>query len=109
MLKLIGRRLISMVLIIITASLLLFLIFDSDDFKKRIALAELGNFGVSAMSEASYQEWLANKGLDIPFHERFVRWVGDISTGDLGRSFAKNADVSKLIVDRLANTGILAL
>lgn len=109
MLKLIGRRLISMVLIVITASLLLFLIFDSDDFKKRIALAELGNFGVSAMTEESYQEWLVKKGLDIPFHERFGRWVGDVLTGDLGQSFAKNADVSALIADRLANTGILAL
>jgi peptide/nickel transport system permease protein len=109
MVKLIGRRLISMVLIIITASLILFLIFDSDDFKKRIALNELGAYGVSAMSDQAYQDWLESKGLNIPFHERFLKWTGDVLTGEFGRSFAKNADVGELLAERLVNTGILAL
>lgn len=109
MFKLIGRRLIQMLLIILVASLILFVIFDTDDFKKRIALAELGNFGVSSMSEESYQDWLAEKGLDIPFHQRFLKWSGDVLTGDLGHSFEKDTAVGPLVLDRLKNTGLLAL
>lgn len=108
MIKLIGRRLIQMFLIIATASLILFLIFDTDDFKKRIALAELGNFGVSALSEADYQAWLEKKGLNVPFHERFLDWAGDVATGDFGWSFEKNRPVGPLLLERLAATGVLA-
>lgn len=108
MLKLIGRRLVQMVLILVVASIILFLIFDSDTFKMRIALAELGNFGVSAMDPADYQAWLAKKGLDIPFYERFIGWVGNILTGDFGWSFEKNTNVGPLLGAALKNTGVLA-
>ncbi len=109
MFKLIGRRLVQMLLIILVASLILFVIFDTDDFKKRIALAELGNFGVSSMTEESYQDWLAEKGLNIPFYQRFLKWSGDVLTGDLGYSFEKDTAVGPLVLDRLKNTGLLAL
>lgn len=108
MFKLIGRRLIQMFLIIAAASLILFLIFDTDDYKKRIALAELGNFGVSALSEADYQAWLDKKGLNVPFQERFLDWVGDVATGDFGWSFEKNRPVGPLLLERLTATGVLA-
>jgi peptide/nickel transport system permease protein len=108
MLALILRRLIQMVLIMAVASLILFLIFDTEDFKKKIAVAELGGFAVSALSEESYQNWLVEKGLDAPFYERFVNWVRDVVTGEFGRSFEKNTAIGPLLLDRLINTGILA-
>ncbi len=109
MLKLIGRRLIQMVLIILVASLLLFVIFDTPQFKKRLAVQELGGFAVSALSEADYQEWLASRGLDVPFYQRYTDWMGNILTGDFGFSYEKNTEVGPLLASRLANTGILAL
>ena len=108
MLKLVSRRLLQMVLIMAVVSLILFVVFDSDKFKKQIAVAELGGFSVSAMSEADYQKWLKDKGLDVPFYERYVQWIGGLVQGDLGKSFEKNMPVSKLMGERLANTGILA-
>jgi peptide/nickel transport system permease protein len=108
MLKLIGSRLLQMVLIMLVVSLLLFLIFDSDKFKKQIAVAELGGFAVTALSDQDYQAWLETRGLNVPFYERYVKWVGNVVTGDLGRSFEKNEPVGKLLLERLANTGILA-
>lgn len=108
MLALVFRRLIQMVLIMAVASFLLFVIFDSESFKKKVAVAELGGFAVSALSEEAYQNWLANKGLNVPFHERFLNWVGDVLTGSFGRSFEKNTEVGPLLADRLINTGILA-
>jgi peptide/nickel transport system permease protein len=108
MLKLIGSRLLQMVLIMAVVSLVLFLIFDSDKFKKQIAVAELGGFAVSALSDVDYQAWLDKKGLNVPFYDRYLKWVGGVVTGDLGRSFEKNEPVGRLLGERLANTGILA-
>jgi peptide/nickel transport system permease protein len=108
MLGLLSRRLIQMVLIMEVASLILFVIFDTEEFKKKIAVAELGGFAVSALSEESYQNWLVGKGLDAPFYERFVNWVRDVVTGEFGHSFEKNTAIGPLLLDRLINTGILA-
>ena len=46
MLKLIASRLLQMMLIMGVISLILFAIFDSDKFKKQIAVNELGGFAV---------------------------------------------------------------
>jgi len=108
MLALILRRLVQMVLIMAVASFILFVIFDTDEFKKKIAVAELGGFAVSALSEESYQNWLAEKGLDAPFYQRYVNWIGDVVTGEFGQSFEKNTAIGPLLADRLINTGILA-
>jgi peptide/nickel transport system permease protein len=108
MLALILRRAVQMLLIMAVASFLLFLIFDTEDFKKKIAVAELGGFAVSALSEESYQNWLAEKGLDAPFYERYLSWIGDVFTGKFGHSFEKDTDIGPLLADRLINTGILA-
>jgi peptide/nickel transport system permease protein len=107
MLALLFRRLVQMALIMLVASLILFMIFDTDKFKKQIAIAELGGFAVSALDEQSYQNWLAEKGLDVPFYERYVDWVGNVFGGDFGHSFEKDTDIGPLLADRLINTGIL--
>jgi peptide/nickel transport system permease protein len=83
-------------------------IFDTEEFKKKIAVAELGGFAVSALSEESYQNWLQEKGLDAPFYERYINWIGDVFSGNFGHSFEKNTDIGPLLADRLINTGILA-
>ncbi|MCY3829521.1 MAG: ABC transporter permease [Rhodospirillaceae bacterium] len=108
MLKLIARRLLQMVLIMAVVSLILFVVFDSDKFKKQIAVAELGGFSVAAMSDNDYRIWLKSKGLDVPVYERYAQWVGGLLQGDFGKSFEKNAPVSKVMGERLLNTGILA-
>ena len=108
MLKLIGSRLLQMIFIMGVISLILFAIFDSDKFKKQIAVAELGGFAVSALSATDYSAWLEKKGLNVPFLQRYANWVGGVVRGDLGTSFEKNQSVSSLLAGRLANTGILA-
>src|SRR5258708_8720322 len=97
MLKLIGSRLLQMVLIMAAVSLMLFAIFDSDKFKKQIAVAELGGFAVSALSDQDYQAWLEKKGLNVPLYERYAKWVGGILTGDLGKSYQTNEPVATLV------------
>lgn len=105
---LILRRLAQMLLIMLTVSLLLFAIFDTDEFRRKVAVSELGGFGVAALSEPDYQAWLERKGLNRPFPIRYTEWVGNVLRGDLGHSLEKNIDVATLLRDRLKNTGLLA-
>jgi peptide/nickel transport system permease protein len=107
MLKLILQRLLQMALIIAVVSLVLFAVFDSPRFKRQLAVNELGGFAVATLTEADYERWLDSKGLNVPFYERYVKWVWGIAQGDFGRSFQKNADVGSLLGRALINTGIL--
>jgi len=106
--RLILRRLAQMLLIMLTVSLLLFAIFDTDEFRRKVAVSELGGFGVAALSEPDYQDWLERKGLNRPFPIRYVEWVGNVLRGHLGHSLEKNVDVATLLGQRLKNTGLLA-
>ncbi len=108
MTKLILRRCLQMILIMAVVSLVLFAIFDSDHFKRNVAISELGGFGVTTLSEQDYQAWLVKRGLNAPFFSRYLSWIGNVFTGDLGRSVEKNVAVSTLLADRLTNTAILA-
>lgn len=108
MLRLTFRRLLQMLLIMAVVSGVLFLVFDSDKFKKQIAVAELGGFAVSALSDDDYQAWLKKKGLNVPVYKRYASWIGGILQGDFGKSYEKNTDVGGLIGERLIKTGILA-
>jgi peptide/nickel transport system permease protein len=104
-----ARRMAQMALIMVTVTLLLFAIFDSDPFRRKLAVAELGGFGVATLSETDYQTWLLGRGLNAPFLMRYGRWLAAIAHGDLGRSIEKDVAVSTLLAESLAHTAILAL
>ena len=106
--NLIVRRTAQMLLIMLTVSLLLFAVFDSDQFRKKVAVAELGGFGVATLSDADYQDWLQKKGLNQPFLSRYGEWLKNVAHDDLGRSLEKDVAVSTLLKESLANTAILA-
>ena len=106
--QLLFRRLIQMLLIVLTVSAVLFAIFDSEQFRKKVAVSELGGFGIATLSDDDYQAWLVEKGLNQPFVERYVKWLGALAHGNLGESSEKDIPVSTLLAESLENTGILA-
>lgn len=108
MIQLLLRRLLQTALIVLAVSALLFAIFDSDQFRRRIAVAELGSFGVATLAEDDYRAWLDSKGLNQPFIERYADWLGALAHGDLGHSSEKDIPVSTLLKESLSNTAILA-
>jgi peptide/nickel transport system permease protein len=108
MLKLVLQRLAQMALIVAVVSFVLFVVFDSPKFKRQLAVNELGGFAVETLTERDYEAWLERKGLNVPFYERYAKWVGGVFTGDLGRSYQKNVDASVLLARALLNTGKLA-
>src|SRR5450755_417822 len=106
--NLVVRRLAQMLLIMLSVSLLLFAIFDSDQFRRKVAVAELGGFGVATLSDTDYQDWLAKKGLNQPFLARYGEWLNAVVHGNLGRSLEKDVAVSALLKESLTNTAVLA-
>jgi peptide/nickel transport system permease protein len=51
----------------------------------------------------------ARLGLDRPFHEQFLVWLGNLSRGDFGRSIFSNLPVGTLFLQRLEPTIALTL
>lgn len=98
-----------MILISLVLSGILFLLFDTDHFRKQVAVAELGGFATSALTEETYQQWLHDKGLTKPIWFRYSNWLINLAHGDLGMSLQKNRPVAELLADRLIATGILTL
>lgn len=73
------------------------------------ALALLGTDDVTPEQLAAAR---AELGLDEPLPERYLSWLGNAATGDLGRSFRTNQRVVDAITERLPVTveiGLLAV
>jgi peptide/nickel transport system permease protein len=106
--KLLARRLLQMLLIMLTISALLFALFDTDQFRKKMAVAELGGLGAATLSQEDYRAWLDKRGYSQPFLTRYVEWIRAVAHGDLGESVEKDVPVSTLLRESLTNTAVLA-
>ena len=101
-LSLIAKRLGLGLLTMIVISLLIFVGIEA--LPGDLATAILGQ---NALPEtvAAFQRELK---LDLPPHERYVAWLGDLMQGDLGNSLANGRPVADLVGWRFANTIFLA-
>jgi peptide/nickel transport system permease protein len=57
--------------------------------------------GRSVIDPAVMERMRKEMGLDDPLHERFIKYVGKLATGDLGTSFRTREPVTKLIGGRV--------
>ena len=99
MLLMIARRLVSMLLIMIVVSLILFLIFEND--KPAIARAILGPY----VQDFQLEAWLEANGYNRPFFTRYLEWVGNVLQGDFGESTRYKSDVGPIMWERLEQDG----
>ncbi len=60
--------------------------------------------GADNITEEQIAAVRADLKLDEPLHARYLSWLGDAVTGDLGRSFRTNQDVLDAIFERLPVT-----
>lgn len=101
MLMFVARRLIQMILIMITVSIILFTIFEFN--KMNVAGQVLGPYTTTEQREI----WLERQGFMEPPVGRYFEWVGDVFRGDFGQSIQLRVPVSEVLGDRLRMTGIL--
>jgi peptide/nickel transport system permease protein len=52
-------------------------------------------------TEEKRQDIKAELGLDRPIHEQYLEWVGDVATGNMGRSFFGGRDVMDEVTRRM--------
>jgi peptide/nickel transport system permease protein len=101
MIDYIARRLIQSVFILLGVSLITFLLLFivPADPARQIA-------GRTATPE-QVQMVRQQLGLDLPFHQQYLRYLGNLVQGDLGRSYLQKSQVSELVASRLPATLLL--
>ena len=110
MLRYIGKRLLTLIPLLILISMLAFLIIElpPGDYVTRY-IADLQMKGMQVTEEDTIR-LRAMYDLDKPMPTRYVNWITKIITqGDFGRSFQYNRPVSELIWERLGLTLIISL
>lgn len=89
------RRLLQAALILLGVTLVTFVLLyllPADPAR------QIAGRSASAETVANIRQQL---GLDRPFHEQYLRYLGALAQGDLGRSYLQRAEVSDLIASRL--------
>jgi peptide/nickel transport system permease protein len=94
----IGKRVGYLVALVLLVSLGVLVLFDR--LPGNAAELTLGPLATPEQV-ASYETEL---GLDRPLHERYVTWLGDLVTLDLGRSPLSGQEVRESLIDRLPAT-----
>src|SRR5215210_7978326 len=71
-----------------------------------------GDVASSILGQSATPESLANLrqelGLNDPAYIRYLRWLGGVLTGDLGKSLSSGLDIATSLEERLWNTLFLA-
>ncbi len=95
------RRILLMVPTLVVVSVISFAIIEAPpgDFMDSYVNALLQE--QEAVDPAEIASLRKRYGLDAPTYVRYLRWLGNILQGNLGRSLEWNQPVSKLIADRL--------
>lgn len=103
MARLLGQRLVSMILVLLGVSVLVFLIIQLVPGDP--ARAILGP-GATATSITLLRHQL---GLDQPLYLQYLNWMGHVLHGSLGQSYSLNEPVAAILFPDLGNTMILTL
>ena len=95
MLRYIARRLLSLALSLLVASVVIFLLIEMVPGDP--ATFMLGT-GAQPETLAALREQL---GLNLPLPVRYASWLGSVLTGDLGNSFTYKTPITGMILDRM--------
>ncbi|MDJ0823096.1 MAG: ABC transporter permease [Paracoccaceae bacterium] len=95
MLRYTLKRLTSLVVSLLVASLVIFLVVE-------VAPGDPASYmlGINAQPE-TVAALRAELGLDVPKYQRYLAWVGGMLTGDFGTSYTYRTPVAQMIADRL--------
>jgi peptide/nickel transport system permease protein len=96
------KRLASLVFTMLVVSALVFTAFEFTP--GQVATKILGPYSTQDQRDRLMEEL----GLNRPVYERYVEWIGNVLSGDLGYSTLYKLPVNDIIWNRLGNTLILA-
>jgi peptide/nickel transport system permease protein len=96
------RRFGQAILILVGISLVTFLLLYVIPADPAQVMVSRSVAGAEQIAEVRHQ-----LGLDRPFHEQYLRYLGGLLQGDLGRSYLQKTEVATLIWSRLPATALL--
>jgi peptide/nickel transport system permease protein len=97
------KRILQTVVVLVIVTLAVFLVMHS--MPGDPVLMYLG----PDATQEQIDHYTVEFGLDQPLAVQYVRWIGNLATGDFGRSIAYRTDIGPLIGKRLAVTLTIAL
>lgn len=105
----IVRRMIYMVILLVLLSIVSFVIIElpPGDYLTTM-VNRLRDLGVT-VDRAYLEAYEERYGLNLPLHERYLRWFGNLLQGDLGESFIYDEPVADLIRERVVLSAIITL
>jgi len=98
MLTYIAQRLFFGSVTIIGVSVVVFIVMRVLPGDPLVAI--FGPDGFTKLTEAQRAKYMSDLGLSDPLWEQYLRWVGEILKGDLGRSFFRSESVGEMIARR---------
>ncbi len=96
--KYILRRILFGVVTIFGVSIIIFVVMRILPGDPLVAV--FGMEGFTKLTEEDRAHYMAELGLSAPLPVQYVRWLGDIAQGRLGRSFFRDESVADLIIRR---------
>lgn len=108
MIRLLGFRLLQAVMVAVLVGALTFLLMTllPGDAAYRIAA---GRYGYDMVNSAAAEAVRAELNLDQPVLWRFVAWIGDLLTLDLGNSLVTGKPVTEMVAHELGSSVRLAV
>lgn len=105
----IVRRMIYMVVLLVLLSIVSFLVIQlpPGDYLTTM-VTRMRQLGVS-IDPAILESYEARYGLNLPLHQQYLRWVGNLLRGDLGESFIYSEPVIDLIQERILLSATITL
>ena len=101
--KYILRRFITLIPVLLGVTLVVYLIIH---FAPGDPVANM--LGEVYFDEQMYQELRHDLGFDQPVFIQYLKWLGRLCKGDMGRSLTRKRPVIDLILERFPNTAMLA-
>ena len=100
----IVRRLFYMVITLLVTSLISFTIIQLPPGDYLTTYMEMLSRQGLDVSEEQIRSLETEYGLDLPFYAQYLKWLGKMLQGDLGRSFKFNKQVTTLLAERVPLT-----
>ena len=101
MLLFILKRIGFMALTMLAVSVVLFALLEID--KEKVAVRVIGQYTTPEQRAA----WLERNGYNEPLVKRYATWLGNVATGDFGRSVRYQGPVADVLWPRVWNTVVL--
>src|SRR5690554_4392253 len=110
MLSYIIRRMLSIFLVAIVASIIIFVLVqlppgDYIDYY----ISRVGATGEAVNIDQISEQLRSYYGLDLPVYTRYFRWLSDVIKGDFGYSLQHNAPVRDIIMRELGWTILISV